>query len=103
MEREGNIQKMTIPIKIGTLNSRGGDNKVSSIIEIFNTNKLDICLLQETHNIKEVNVKKIENRTKTKIFKSPGSQVARGVLIMVKENEYISNPRMKYRDQDGNQ
>lgn len=89
-------------IKIGTLNSRGGDSKTYQIFNFLNKNKLDICLIQEIHNIKDENVSKIERESKSKIHRSPGTQNSRGVMTVIKMSEIIQNSRVTYKDTNGN-
>lgn len=89
-------------VKIGTLNSRGGDSKVLQIIDTFLVNKLDILALQEIHDMKPSNVREIELKTKSVCFTSPGSARGRGVMILFKESSTLHSPQLKAKDTDGN-
>jgi exonuclease III len=91
-----------MPIKISTLNSRGGDSKIMHIISIIQRNKIDICLLQETHDMKEENIQKIESMCGAKVFKCKGTKNGRGVTTVVRESDRCRNPRVKYKDDNGN-
>ena len=58
-------------IKLGTLNSRWGDSKVSHILETIEKYKLDVLYLQEVHNISRDNIAKIEKNKKIEMFHKP--------------------------------
>lgn len=89
-------------IKIGTLNARGGDSKTPQLIKLFNEANIDVCMVQEVHNIKNENIQRIEKDTKTKIYVSPGDQNSRGVMTMIKVSNVIKNPVVVRKDAIGN-
>ena len=90
-----------MPFKVGTCNSRGGDSKVSHILETLEKYQLDILYLQETHNITGQNIKKIEQNGKWKCHVSPGTQRGRGVLTVANPTT-VMNIQQIARDQQGN-
>ena len=90
-------------IRIATLNTRGGDTKTPHIIKMIMENKIDICMLQEIHDMKKENMTKIQSETKMTFFKSSGSNNGRGVITMIKESSIIQRPNMVYKDTLGNQ
>ena len=89
-------------INIATLNSRGGDSKIHHLIKFINTNKIDILMLQEIHNVKRENILQLEKETNSKAYVNPGTQNSRGVMTIVKENDTITNSKIKSQDQIGN-
>lgn len=89
-------------VKIGTLNSRGGNLKKDHIIRFFNANKMDILMIQESHDIKSEFKIEIESETKCKIFASPGSAGGRGVMTMIKESEILKDCSLVAKDTEGN-
>lgn len=92
---------MNDTLKIGTLNSCGGDSKTHHLISTIQNHKLNILFLQETHNMTTANIERLERETKMKCFKSPGTQRGRGVLTLV-DLECCQNPSLCARDGDGN-
>lgn len=89
-------------VKIGTLNSQGGNRKKELIARYFEEHKLDILLLQEIHDIKPEYVAEIEMKTKTKIYKCPGTSNSRGVITMIRESDKVKNSRAILQDAEGN-
>jgi len=89
-------------LRVATINTRGGDSKTPHLIKIFNENKLDICLVQETHNIRDENIKKIEEETKSKVWKNTGTQKSRGVLTIIKESNALKQAKVIWKDNVGN-
>lgn len=89
-------------VRIGTLNSQGGNKKKDHIANYFNDQNLDILLIQETHDIKTHFITEIEKNTNTKIFKNSGTNDSRGVIIMVRESDKVQNSKLVARDSDGN-
>lgn len=89
-------------LRIATLNSRGGDSKTDHILKLLKEAKIDICLLQETHDMKVENTNKIAKALNVKIYKNPGTYRGRGVITIVKESESLKNSRIKSMDDKGN-
>lgn len=89
-------------VKIGTLNCRGGISKIPHIIETVGKYKIDILYLQEIHKPQQIQINKLEMKTKMKCFASYGSDLARGVMILVRETEDVKYPILHSRDDDGN-
>lgn len=88
-------------IKIATLNSRGGDSKTLHIIKTLQDHKIDICCIQESHDISYDNICKIENLNNYKVFKCPGSSNGRGVLTIIRET-ICKKAKMINKDNEGN-
>lgn len=89
-------------VRIGTLNTRGGDSKTNYITAKFKRHKLDILMVQETHCISEKNIKTIEKDTNSDVFVNRGTANGRGVTTIVRRSEHVKNPRMIERDNVGN-
>lgn len=87
--------------KIGTLNSRGGNSKILHIIDVIDKH-LDILCLQEIHNPSKTNIRQLEYKTKMKCFINPGTDLARGVIIMIRESENKKNSILHSQDDHGN-
>ena len=89
-------------VKIGTLNSMGGDSKTLNIVDIFLNYNLDVLSVQETHEIKRINVQTIEEKTKAKVYVNHGTARGRGTIIIAKESSVIKNVTLHSNDGNGN-
>lgn len=89
-------------VRIGTLNCRGGASKIRHIIETAKKYNLDVLKLQEIHRLKPNHIKSLEEETKMKCFASFGTDLARGVLTLVKESNYVRDVYVHSSDTDGN-
>ena len=89
-------------LKIGTLNCRGGNSKISQICKLFTEQKLDILLLQETHVLRDQSIKQLEKETHCKVYNSEGTNKGRGVTTLLRESKHLTNSSLKSKDRDGN-
>ena len=99
---EWRVEYLSIMVKIGTLNTCGGNSQVEHIINTINKNKLDILMVQEVHCMKTEYKNKIENSTNTKAFTSEGSNRGRGVMTFIRESKNISDSKLVSKDAYGN-
>ena len=79
---------MTV-LHIGTLNCRGGSNKVDLLIDTIEKSSIDILCMQETHLINDSDKIKIERICKGNLYLNNGNANSRGVATFVREKEEI--------------
>ena len=86
---------------IGTLNCRGGANKIELLINTIIKSNVDILGLQETHHINENQKKQIERKCYGKIHLSNGTSSSRGVATFVKSKDGLHDKGTIGKDGNG--
>ena len=74
-------------LRIGTLNCRGGCNKIDLIIDTINKSKLDILCLQEMHFVGALEKDKIERACEGHLYLNNGTTSSRGVATFIRDKE----------------
>lgn len=78
---------MTVDMKIGSLNTRGGGNKLDQIIHTILKSKCHILMFQEMHEVDKNFKEKVEKLCDGVMFTNNGSTHSRGVATFVKNME----------------
>ena len=87
-------------LQIGTLNCRGGSNKIDLLIDTIERSQIDILGLQETHDITDFDKKKIEKSCKGNLHLNNGSTSSRGVATFVRGRDDLIDKGIIKRDSD---
>lgn len=73
--------------KIGTLNARGGGNKIERIIRTLSQNGNSVTCLQEMHEVTDISKREIEKKCKGSLYICNGTTQSRGVATFVRDQE----------------
>ena len=88
-------------LKISTLNTRGGGNKINEIISTIDKCGDDVICFQEMNEISEIKKRIIERKCEGAMYINNGSSQSRGVAIFIRNKENIIKKGVSKKDSCG--